>query len=108
MRDAPCPFGISNVSSALMPSLPISPHAQPHSTIALHRACSPARIVFVRNAFSSCSLAARCASQACSSDCAAVSFVEVCVLVLLVRVSSDWEAEGCVWGYEGWEEEESG
>ena len=57
-----------------MPSLPISPHAQPHSTIALQRACSPARTVCARNALSSCSFAARCASHACSSACAAERF----------------------------------
>lgn len=71
------PFGaeleLSIPSRARRPSLPISPQCQPHSTMALHRASSPRRTAETRSSSSAFSFAARCASQACSSDCAAPS-----------------------------------
>ena len=54
-----CPFVIvSKLSNALKPSLPISPHDRPQSTIAVHLACSPTRMVPNRSASSSLSLLA--------------------------------------------------
>ena len=69
------PFGtkLSIPSRARRPSLPISPQFQPHSTMALHRASRPRRTAETRSSSSSFSFAARCASHACSSDCAAPS-----------------------------------
>ena len=91
-----CPLAaaMSLLSSALKPSLPISPHTQPHSTIALHRACSPRVTAFTRMSSSSRSFMARCTSHACSSDCAALSFAPTGTSRRIVREDDEGEGVG--------------
>ena len=70
------PGSVSISSNTRKASFPTSDHTQPHSMRALIRAPSPSRRAVHRFIANSRSLAARCVSQACSSDWAAASFVD--------------------------------
>ena len=70
------PGWVSIASNTRNASLPTSDHTQPHSMRALIRAPRSSRRALHRFIANSRSLAARCVSQACSSDWAAASFVD--------------------------------
>lgn len=74
---SPAPESSCSASRLLRPSFPNSPHAHPQSMRALKRAPSPSCKAVERLLASSRSLVARCSSQACSSDWAALSLDEV-------------------------------